>query len=388
MQANNSGEQPAVLALASGETFCGSCFGATEPAVGEVVFNTAMSGYQEIATDPSYRGQLVCMTSPHIGNVGVNARDSEAASPQVAGFIVRALARTVSSWRAEGSFGDLLSAAGAAGIAGIDTRMLTRLLRDRGSINGCIMAISGDSDIERALEAARSCPLMTGRGLAVDAGSLDPDAGSAGSWDPAADAYAPGPANGPAVAVVDCGCKRAIVRELAARGLQAAAAPYRSSAEELAELGPHGVVLSNGPGDPAPLSEAVSLAASLLQMRIPLLGICLGHQVLALAAGARVEKMKFGHHGSNHPVCERSTGRVAITSQNHGFAIEADSLPDTLEVTYSSLFDGTIQGLRHRKSPALSVQGHPEASPGPREMGTVFDEFADLVRSHAQAQQG
>ena len=370
------------MLLASGEAYPGFGFGAAEPAVGEVVFNTALSGYQEIVTDPSYRGQLVCMTCTHIGNVGVNDLDCESAGPQAAGLIVRELARTVSSWRAQGDLAGFLATAGVAGISGIDTRALTRRLRAGGAANGCIIAAA---DAERGLQMARDCPPMAGCNLAGEAASLAAGAEAAGEWRPADNRYArPDIEAGPTVAVIDCGCKRAIARELAGRGIKPVALPYGTSAAELAELDPDGILLSNGPGDPQPLAEAISLIEQLLAGSTPLLAICLGHQALALAAGGRAVKMKFGHHGSNHPVLEHETKKVMISSQNHGFAIEAASIPAEFEITHSSLFDGTVQGLRHRRKPFASFQGHPEASPGPREMRSAFDRFAASVTSHAQ----
>ena len=346
-----------------------------------MVFNTAMSGYQEIVTDPSYRGQMVCMTCAHIGNVGVNDLDCESASVQVSGLVVRELARTTSSWRARGSLADYLAAAGVAGISGIDTRALARRLREGGAANGCIIAAA---DAERGLQLAKDCPPMAGRNLAGQAASLPESPGRQGEWIASEDRYAPGPDDGPAVAILDCGCKRAIARELSQRGLRPVAVPCGTGASELAALAPAGILLSNGPGDPQPLTEAIAMIRQLLAGETPLLAICLGHQALALAAGGKAVKMKFGHHGSNHPVIEHDSGKVMISSQNHGFAIAADSVPDEFEITHSSLFDGTVQGLRHRRKPFLSFQGHPEASPGPREMSIAFDRFAASVKSHAQ----
>ena len=382
IQAIDSGRS-SVLVLASGETFAGRGFGADAPALGEVVFNTALSGYQEIVTDPSYRGQLVCMTCIHIGNVGVNDLDCESGGPAAAGLIVRELARTVSSWRARGSLAEFLAAAGVAGISGIDTRALTRRLRTGGAVNGCIIAAA---DAGRGLQLARECPPMAGRNLAEQAAALEPAAAAAGAWIAAEDRYAPAPAaDAPTVAVIDCGCKRAICRELAGRGINPVAVPAAAAGDELEQLEPDGVLLSNGPGDPQPLTETIALIRQLLAGATPLLAICLGHQALALAAGASAVKMKFGHHGSNHPVIEHASGKVMISSQNHGFAIAAASIPEEFEVTHSSLFDGTVQGLRHRHKPFASFQGHPEASPGPREMVGAFDRFAASVTEHAQA---
>ena len=368
--------------MASGEVFAGRGFGATQPAVGEVVFNTALTGYQEIVTDPSYRGQLVCMTCTHIGNVGVNDLDCESEAPQVSGLIVRELTRTTSSWRAQGNLADFLADAGVAGIEGLDTRALTRRLRSGGAANGCIIAAA---DVERGLQMARDCPPMAGCNLAGQAAALDASAAAAGEWSAATNQYAaPELADAPKVAVIDCGCKRAIARELAGRGLKPVALPYGATAADLADLNADGILLSNGPGDPQPLAEAIALIKQLLEGNTPLLAICLGHQALALAAGGEAVKMKFGHHGSNHPVIEHQSGKVMISSQNHGFAIDAKSIPQDFEISHSSLFDGTVQGLRHKSKPFASFQGHPEASPGPREMRFAFDRFAASVTSHAQ----
>ena len=345
-----------------------------------MVFNTAMSGYQEIVTDPSYHGQMVCMTCVHIGNVGVNDLDCESAAAQVSGLIVRELARTASSWRSQGSLDSFLKEAGVAGIAGIDTRALTRRLREGGATNGCI--INADQ-AERGLQLAKECPPMAGRKLAEQAAALPAEAGQCGEWIAAENRYAPA-TEGPTVAVIDCGCKRAIVRELVQRELKPVAVPYGAAAADLASLNPDGILLSNGPGDPQPLSEAIALIEQLLAGDTPILAICLGHQALALAAGGQAVKMKFGHHGSNHPVIEHESGKVMISSQNHGFAIAADGIPDEFEISHSSLFDGTVQGLRHASKPFFSFQGHPEASPGPREMRFAFDRFAASVKDHAQ----
>lgn len=371
---------PALLALSSGEIYHGRFFGAAAQASGETVFNTSLTGYQEVVTDPSYQGQLVCMTCSHIGNVGTNANDGESDRPQIAGLIVRQNSRTTSSWRAHGTLGDLLAEHGIPGLTGIDTRMLTRRLRSGGAINGCIAPAS---NAKQALAAARSCPAMAGRGLGSGAGTDVRREWHECGWQADGDTYSEGGGKGPSVAVLDCGAKKAIMRELADRGAQVAVLPYRSSAAELTAAGPDGVVLSNGPGDPEPLADAVRTVRRLLDSGTPLLGVCLGHQVLALAAGARTVKMKFGHHGCNHPVLEHNTGRVLISSQNHCFAVAEQGLPEDARITHTSLFDGSVQGLAYRSRPALSFQGHPEGSPGPRELGGVFDRFMELANRHA-----
>ena len=373
--------QPALLALASGEVFAGQSFGARGPAVGEVVFNTALSGYQEVLSDPSYRGQLVCMTSVHIGNVGVNGNDNESRQPQASGLIVRELARTVSNWRSSSSLAAMVATHNVAGLAGIDTRRLTRRLRSGGSVNGCILT---GSDPTQALAEARSCPPMTGQDLGSKAGTEAVAKWDTAAWQHDRDEYAPALPSKAAVAVLNCGSKKAILRELAARDLAVSLLPYGCPEKDLAVAGRNGVVLSNGPGDPVPLTAAIAAARSILSQGVPLLGICLGHQILALAAGGRTVKMKFGHHGTNHPVLDHASGRVFISSQNHGFAIDPEKLPAGTVITHTSLFDGSIQGLTYRDRPALSFQGHPEASPGPRELSSIFDHFAELVRNHAQ----
>ena len=377
----NSNKNPfknAILALSSGEVFFGRSFGGREPAVGEVVFNTSMSGYQEIITDPSYAAQLVCMTMPHIGIVGVNDRDKEASTIRAKSLIVRSLSRSQSSWRSELSLDQYCADGGLAGIDDIDTRTLTKLLRSKGSVNGCVMH---GLDERKALKLARSCRPMAGNPLGAEAGTEKSYRWLEGAWRNK-DTYATSKPSKLTVGVLDCGAKHAIMRELTACGLMVEVLPIGTSNAEI-QARYDGLVVSNGPGDPEPLISTIALLEKLLQTRIPLLGICLGHQLLARACGARTVKMSFGHHGANHPVLCRKTGKVAITSQNHGFCVDAASMGKHLEITHISLFDQSVQGFRHRKAPALGFQGHPEASPGPHELKTMFTEFASMVRKNA-----
>ncbi|MBF2734546.1 MAG: glutamine-hydrolyzing carbamoyl-phosphate synthase small subunit [Betaproteobacteria bacterium AqS2] len=369
----------AILALATGETFAGAAFGHPGPAAGELVFNTSMTGYQEIVTDPSYLGQVVCLTTAHVGVVGVNAADEEAGAPRARGLAVRALARVPSSWRAEGDLDAYCRAHGVCGIAEVDTRALAIRLREGGAVNCCVLH---GGDRRGALRLARACPPMAGQALGRDAGVDEPAAWHEGAWDPGSNRHARRQGRGPKVAVLDCGAKRAILRCLRERGLRVEVLPLATPAAAIAKSFA-ALVVSNGPGDPGPLAEAASALKAALKAKLPVLGICLGHQLLAQACGARTAKMKFGHHGANHPVLDLRSGQVAITSQNHGFVVAAEKLPRDLELTHVSLFDRSVQGFRHRRLPALGFQGHPEASPGPREMEKVFDEFAALVRSHA-----
>lgn len=374
-------KEPAILAIASGEVLHGVSFGHPAPVTGEVVFNTALTGYQEIVTDPSYQGQLVCMTAPHVGIVGINAGDCEAGKPQAVAMIVRSLSRSVSNWRAQGSLDDYFRQHKIAGITDIDTRKLTHLLRDQGATNGCIMA---GNDTTTALQLAHDCQPMAGNDLGATAGRKQRLQWTQSRWDLATNQHAIGKASGPKVAVLDCGAKKSIMQELAARGLQVCVIPYASTPDRIiSEYA--GLVLSNGPGDPQPLKEAIDLTRLLLQHGLPLFGICLGHEVLAQAAGAKTLKMKFGHHGANHPILELNTGQVFISSQNHGFAVCPASLPSHVEITHTSLFDGSIQGIAFKDKPAISFQGHPEASPGPRELAVLFDRFTNLVTAYAQA---
>jgi len=371
--------KPAVLVLEDGSVFRGTSIGADGASVGEVVFNTAMSGYQEILTDPSYLRQLVTLTYPHIGNVGVNPEDEESPAVQAAGLVIRDLPILPSNFRMAEPLDGYLSRQGVVGIADIDTRRLTRVLREKGAQNGCLMAGEG-IDEAQALAKARGFPGLKGMDLAQHATTAEAYAWRHGVWSlglghPEAQGELP-----LHVVAYDYGIKRNILRMLVARGCRVTLVPARMPASEVLAMGPDGVFLSNGPGDPEPCDYAIVAIQELLETGIPLFGICLGHQLLGLASGARTVKMKFGHHGANHPVQDLKTGRVMISSQNHGFAVDESSLPDCLEATHRSLFDGSLQGIHHRERPAFGFQGHPEASPGPHDVAPVFDHFIDLMR--------
>jgi carbamoyl-phosphate synthase small subunit len=374
---------PALLALADGTVFHGQSIGAPGRTVGELVFNTALTGYQEILTDPSYCRQIVTLTYPHIGNVGVNDEDAESARVQAAGLVVRDLPPRVSSFRASASLPELLHRQGVVAIAGIDTRRLTRVLRQGGAQNACITTFDigtrvTESDIARATAAARAAPSMAGLDLAQVVSCTEPYEWRETEW---ALGRGFGRMDAPTHHVVayDFGVKRNILRMLAARGARVTVVPARTTAAEVVRLAPDGVFLSNGPGDPEPCDYAIEATRELIAGGRPIFGICLGHQIMALASGARTFKMKFGHHGANHPVQDLDTGRVSITSQNHGFAVDEASLPANLRATHRSLFDGTLQGLARTDRPAFCFQGHPEASPGPHDIGTLFDRFAKLI---------
>ena len=381
--------QPAILVLEDGTVFEGESVGASGLSVGEVVFNTAMTGYQEIITDPSYARQLVTLTYPHIGNTGCTDQDDEAAKVWSAGLIVRDVPRRPSSWRSQASLQDWLAARGVVAIAGIDTRKLTRILRERGAQNGALMA--GTIDVEQALEAARKFPGLKGMDLAKvvsttepyrwTEGQLDLDSGgfvALGSKRIGKSAHgSAGSCEGLAYKVVayDFGVKTNILRMLAERGCEVTVVPAQTPAAEVLAMSPHGVFMSNGPGDPEPCDYAIAAIREFTAKKVPLFGICLGHQLLALAAGAKTLKMGHGHHGANHPVIDLDTGRVMITSQNHGFAVDESTLPGNVRVTHRSLFDGTNQGIELTDAPAFSFQGHPEASPGPHDVAPLFDRF-------------
>jgi carbamoyl-phosphate synthase small subunit len=366
---------PAVLVLADGTVFRGYAIGAPGIASGEVVFNTAMTGYQEILTDPSYCRQIVTLTYPHIGNVGCNEEDFESRANFAAGLVIRDLPLRAESWRLRETLPDYLKKHGVAAIAGIDTRRLTRILREKGAQAGCLMA--GEVDEARVLAEARAFPGLAGMDLAKVVSSEAPYVWEGGAWTLAG--YQPAPAAKYRVAAYDYGIKRNILRMLAARGCKVTVVPAQTLAKEVLALKPDGVFLSNGPGDPEPCDYAVAAIREVLTARVPTFGICLGHQLLALASGARTVKMKFGHHGANHPVKDLDTQQVLITSQNHGFAVDADSLPANLRATHVSLFDGSNQGIARTDAPAFSFQGHPEASPGPHDMGYLFDRFLDAM---------
>ncbi len=345
-----------------------------------MVFNTALSGYQEILTDPSYARQIVTLTYPHIGNVGVNQEDEEAGRIFASGLVVRDLPLRSSSWRAETSLEDYLRQRGVVAIAGIDTRRLTRILRDKGAQNGCIQA--DDVDADRALAAARGFPGLKGMDLAREVTTDVTYEWLDGSWrDEGGFRAFEASAQPLHVVAYDFGVKRNILRLLADRGCRVTVVPAQTPAAEILALQPDGVFLSNGPGDPEPCDYAIESIRILLERKLPMFGICLGHQLLGLASGARTAKMKFGHHGANHPVQDLASGRVMISSQNHGFAVEEASLPAVLRPTHRSLFDGTLQGVERTDCPAFSFQGHPEASPGPHDVAGLFDRFIELMRA-------
>ena len=368
--------QPAVLVLEDGTIFRGLSIGASGTTVGEVVFNTAMTGYQEILTDPSYCRQLVTLTYPHIGNTGANAADQESGAIQAAGLIIRDLPLVASNFRSEQSLSEYLRAESAVAIADIDTRKLTRILRDRGAQNGCIMAGSAIDEAE-ALKQARAFGGLKGLDLAKEVTTDSPFEWTQGSWRLGeSDAGEPGDSAGDFhVVALDFGVKRNILRILVDLGCRVTVLPAQSSLSDVMAYDPDGIFLSNGPGDPEPCDYAIELARSAMTEGIPLFGICLGHQILALASGAQTEKMKFGHHGANHPVQNLADGTVMVTSQNHGFTVSETDLPETLTVTHRSLFDGTLQGIARTDLPAYSFQGHPEASPGPHDAAALFAPF-------------
>ena len=376
----------AVLALEDGSVFLGRSIGADSarsgPAVGEVVFNTAMTGYQEILTDPSYARQLVTLTYPHIGNTGCNPEDDESSRPMAGGLIVRDCPARHSNWRAQESLPDYLLRHGIVAIADIDTRRLTRILRELGAQGGAIFT-GQRVDPEAAIAAARSFPGMQGLDLAREVTTEDSYTWDQGSWDLDRVAWNESVSERHVVAY-DFGVKRNILRMLADRGCRVTVVPATTPADEALALRPDGIFLSNGPGDPQPCEYAVEAIRQFIALKIPLFGICLGHQLLGLAVGARSVKMKFGHHGANHPVQDLATGKVMITSQNHGFAIDEESLPDQAVATHRSLFDGSLQGIELRNAPAFGFQGHPEASPGPRDIAPIFDRFiASIDRARA-----
>ena len=365
--------QTAILALEDGTVFEGDSVGASGLTVGEVVFNTAMTGYQEIVTDPSYARQIVTLTYPHIGNTGCNAADDESTRAWAAGLIVRDVPRRPSNWRSEVALPQWLSQRGVVAISGIDTRELTRLLRDRGAQSGAIMA-GVAIDVDAAIEAARKFPGLKGMDLAKEVSVREPYRWNAGTLDLDHNEFARGTGKYRVVAY-DFGAKFNILRMLADRGCDITVVPAQTPASEVLALNPDGVFLSNGPGDPEPCDYAIAATREFIARKLPTYGICLGHQLLGLAVGARTLKMKFGHHGANHPVIDLDSGRVLITSQNHGFAVDEATLPANVRVTHRSLFDGSNQGIELTDAPAFSFQGHPEASPGPRDVGYLFDRF-------------
>ena len=376
--------KPALLALEDGSLFRGASIGIEGRIAGEVVFNTAMTGYQEILTDPSYARQIVTLTYPHIGNVGTNDADEEAASIHCAGLVIRDLPACASNWRSSATLDAYLEQRGIIGIADIDTRRLTRILREKGAQNGCLVAGEG-IDAEAALAMAREFPGLVGMDLAQEVSTPEAYEWRQGVWSleqglPEKRAVTSCPRH---VVAYDYGVKRNILRMLAERGCRVTVVPAKTPAEAVLAMHPDGIFLSNGPGDPEPCDYAIAAIRQLLKSGIPVFGICLGHQLLALASGARTMKMKFGHHGANHPVQDLESRRVMITSQNHGFAVDEGSLPDCLVATHRSLFDGSLQGLARTDCPAFSFQGHPEASPGPHDVALLFDRFVDQMKQHA-----
>ncbi len=377
---------PAVLALGDGSVLRGESIGHAGAAVGEVVFNTAITGYQEILTDPSYCRQIVTLTYPHIGNVGCNGEDEEAARVHASGLVVRDAPIEPSSWRAAGSLRDFLAEREVVAIAGVDTRELTRIIRERGAQAGCLMA-GEHLDEAAAVAEARAFPGLEGMDLARVVSTAERYEWREGPWR-LEDGFASSTAleaPGHHVVAYDFGVKRNILRLLVERGCRVTVVPAETPAAEALALAPDGVFLSNGPGDPEPCAYAVAAIGELLEAGVPLFGICLGHQLLGLACGARTHKMKFGHHGANHPVQAVDGGQVLITSQNHGFAVEESSLPANARVTHRSLFDGTVQGLELTDRPAFGFQGHPEASPGPRDAAPLFDRFIELMQATRSA---
>jgi len=370
----------ALLALEDGTLFRGRSIGSAGQSVGEVVFNTAMTGYQEIITDPSYARQMVTLTYPHIGNTGVNSEDEESSRIQCAGLIIRDLPRRVSSFRSESSLDDYLKSQGVVAIADIDTRRLTRILREKGAQNGCLVAGERINE-QAALAAARAFPGLKGMDLAKEVTTSEQYNWMQGTWTLETGLPEPRQASALPLHVVayDFGVKRNILRMLVDRGCRLTVVPAQTSAADVLGLDPDGVFLSNGPGDPEPCDYAIHAIRNIVDTGVPVFGICLGHQLLSLASGAKTVKMKFGHHGANHPVQDLDSGTVMITSQNHGFAVDEASLPSCVRATHRSLFDGTLQGIHRTDKPAFSFQGHPEASPGPHDVAPLFDHFIELM---------
>lgn len=378
----------ALLVLEDGTVFRGQSIGADGSAVGEVVFNTSMTGYQEILTDPSYSQQIVTLTYPHIGNTGINSEDEESSSIHAQGLVIRDLPLLASNFRSEQTLSEYLKSQNIVGIADIDTRKLTRILREKGAQNGCIVACSSkkESNLDEAfaLAQAKAFPGLKGMDLAKEVTTSEAYQWKQGSWtltgglpEEKADSELPFH-----VVAYDFGAKRNILRMLVDRGCRLTVVPAQTSAEEVLAMNPDGVFLSNGPGDPAPCTYAIEATKVFLEKGLPIFGICLGHQILALASGAQTVKMKFGHHGANHPVKDLDRDVVMITAQNHGFAADEETLPENLRATHKSLFDGTLQGIHRTDKPAFSFQGHPEASPGPHDAAPLFDHFIELIQQH------
>ena len=377
-------QQHALLALEDGSIFKGISFGAEGSSTGEVVFNTAMSGYQEILTDPSYTRQIVTLTYPHIGNTGCNPDDVESAGVGAAGLVIRSLTAHSAQWRSKESLGDYLKRHGIIGITDIDTRRLTRILREKGAQNGCLVAGAAALDVTSALQQARGFAGLKGMDLAKVVSTTQPYAWDEGSFDLDSGRCAPGGKRFHVVAY-DFGIKYSILRLLADRDCRITVVPAQTSAAEVMAMRPDGVFLSNGPGDPEPCDYAIAAIREFLRLRVPVFGICLGHQLLGLAAGAKTLKMKFGHHGANHPVIDLDSGQVMISSQNHGFAVDEASLPANVRASHRSLFDQSLQGISLTDAPAYSFQGHPEAGPGPHDVTRLFDRFIAAMTTSTAA---
>jgi len=375
--------KPALLVLEDGTEFHGTAIGADGCSVGEVVFNTALTGYQEILSDPSYARQIVTLTYPHIGNVGTNAEDDESARVFASGLVIRDLPLLASNWRKQKTLPEYLRDNNVVAIADIDTRKLTRLLRDKGAQRGCIMA-GASIDVEAAKKAIESFPGLQGMDLAKEVTTDEVYEWTQDVWK-LGRGHSEAPNLKKHVVAYDFGIKRNILRLLANRGCRVTVVPAQTPASEVLAMKPDGVFLSNGPGDPEPCTYAIEAIKTILEKKVPVFGICLGHQLLALASGAKTEKMKFGHHGANHPVQHKDSGRVMISSQNHGFAVSADTLPGNVRATYHSLFDGSLQGIERTDCPAFSFQGHPEASPGPHDVEALFDDFIALMNQSRPA---
>ncbi len=378
--------ESAILALEDGTVFRGLSVGSPGRTIGEVVFNTALTGYQEILTDPSYCRQIVTLTYPHIGNVGANSEDMESGQIYASGLVIRDMSMVTSNWRSEWSLTEFLRRARVVAIADLDTRRLTRLLRDKGAQSGCIIT-GAEADAEEAVAAARKFPGLKGMDLARVVTTGQSYQWNQGSGFPEPRPMAPARQAPLHVVAYDFGIKRNILRLLVDAGCRVTVVRAQTPASEVLAMAPDGVFLSNGPGDPEPCSYAIDAAREVMAAEVPLFGICLGHQLLGLASGARTLKMKFGHHGANHPVQELDSGRVMISSQNHGFAVDEASLPATLRATHRSLFDGSLQGIERTDCPAFGFQGHPEASPGPHDLRPLFERFTELMRRH-RAQRG
>ncbi len=374
--------KPALLVLEDGTVFHGISIGVDGCSAGEVVFNTSMTGYQEILSDPSYARQIVTLTYPHIGNTGTNTEDDESSGVYASGLVIRDLPLLASNWRSEKTLAEYLAENNVVAIADIDTRQLTRILRDKGAQRGCIMA-GEQVDENTARRAMEQFPGLQGMDLAKEVTTSEPYQWTENIWK-LGQGYGPAETAQKHVVAYDFGVKRNILRLLVNRGCRVTVVPAKTPAAEVLDMNPDGVFLSNGPGDPEPCVYAIESIKQILEQKIPLFGICLGHQLLALASGAKTVKMKFGHHGANHPVQHKDSGRVMISSQNHGFAVDESTLPENLRATYYSLFDGSLQGIERTDCPAMSFQGHPEASPGPHDVESLFDDFIELMNRSSQ----